>query len=228
MARLSLSELTNQLQSTRTAFDKWGDQVISQTEAAKQRHLDKLADKQSALIISHEEVAVQTEEVLVQNCVCLCRSAATAGNTAGALHGPGSGAEQAYACQPALPAAMHVWVTVYSYARARTLLVSDLAHAAELQAENEQEAALRKKLDEVNSQSQKVDLEHRQMQQDVEQRKKHLQASEAGDGRHAADCQHVTCLGHGLRGCWLSPFLGLLWAASDAACTQHQWTAQRQ
>ena len=46
MARLSLSELTNQLSNTRTAFEKWEEQVITQTNAAKQQHLDKLADKQ--------------------------------------------------------------------------------------------------------------------------------------------------------------------------------------
>ena len=192
MARLSLSELTNQLSNTRTAFEKWEEQVITQTNAAKQQHLDKLADKQRerwkkpcltrydspGLIVrncGYAAVQMQDLERQKERCMdqalelnqrepCLLdlRLVWQAAHHAAKILCPASW------CSSFLPdvcADLHVRFTAY----------------AELQEEQEQETTLRKKLEEVNSQSQKVEQEHQQMQQDVQQRKKDLQASEAGE-----------------------------------------------
>ena len=192
MARLSLSELTNQLSNTRTAFEKWEEQVITQTNAAKQQHLNKLADKQrerwkkpcltrydspGLILSSCRYAAVQLQELERQKercmdqalelnqrepCLLDLRLVWQAAQRAAKILCPMS------PCSSFLPtvrADLHVRITV----------------CAELQEEQEQETSLRKKLEEVNSQSQKVEQEHQQMQQDVEQRKKDLEASEAGE-----------------------------------------------
>ena len=44
--RLALGELTNQLQSTKLALDKWATETTQQASSARQKHLDKLAASQ--------------------------------------------------------------------------------------------------------------------------------------------------------------------------------------